>query len=78
MFFQASFCGIFWFNHHKFIETQFGTRATPQLPGLFQSNALIARDEGQHFYASCYLYRHFIANKLTPAKVRKDLHAQLD
>lgn len=69
LFFQASFASIFWFKHVKFVESPFGSRVHPELPGLFQLNALIARDEGLHFFFACYLYRQFIQEKLPESEV---------
>lgn len=53
LFFQGSFCIIFWYGHH------YGN-----LPGLTKSNEFISRDEGLHTDFGIYLYLYRIINKL--------------
>ena len=45
IFFASSFAAVFWF------------RARGVMPGLVQSNVMIARDEGLHVSFACLLYR---------------------
>ena len=46
VFFSSSFAAIFWL------------RMRGLMPGLVQSNVMIARDEGMHVHFACLLYRH--------------------
>lgn len=55
LFFQGSFCIIFWFNH-----TYNG-----KLPGLVKANEFISRDEGLHTAMGIYIYNNLIKNRLT-------------
>ncbi len=48
IFFSSSFAAIFW------------VRSRGLMPGLCQSNELIARDEGMHTSFACLLYHHLI------------------
>ncbi len=48
IFFSSSFAAIFWI------------RSRGLMPGLTQSNELIARDEGMHTSFACLLYRHLV------------------
>lgn len=50
IFFSGSFCGIYWMKKRG------------KLPGLCDSNELIARDEGLHRDYACYQYRELIVN----------------
>src|SRR6185437_5083475 len=52
IFFSGTFCAIFWL------------RKRGLMPGLCDTNELIARDEGIHRDFNCYLYRELIVNKL--------------
>ena len=52
IFFSGSFCSIYWL------------RKRGLMPGLCDSNELIARDEGIHRDYNCYKYREYIVNKL--------------
>lgn len=52
IFFSGTFCGIYWL------------RKRGLMPGLCDTNELIARDEGLHRDFNCYLYRDVITNKL--------------
>lgn len=54
LFFQGSFCIIFWYGHY------FGN-----LPGLTKANEFISRDEGLHTRFGIYLYKYKILNKLS-------------
>ena len=47
--FSSSFCAVFFFKN----------RGDAQMPGLFQSNELISRDEGLHRDFAVDLYHHF-------------------
>ncbi len=49
IFFSSSFAAIFWI------------RGRGLMPGLCQSNELIARDEGMHTSFACLLYHHLVA-----------------
>lgn len=53
LFFQGSFCIIFWYGHH------YGN-----LPGLTKANEFISRDEGMHTDFGIYLYLYKIINRL--------------
>jgi len=53
LFFQGSFCIIFWINH------QYG-----KLPGLTKANESISRDEGMHTDFGIGLYNKKIVNRL--------------
>ena len=57
--FSSSFASIFFFRN----------RGDCQMPGLFQSNELISRDEGLHRDFACDLYKHF--PKLPKLEVEK-------
>lgn len=57
IFFQGSFCAIFWLKKRGL------------MPGLSFSNELISRDEGSHSDFACLLYRNHITNKLDPARI---------
>jgi len=53
IFFSGSFCSIYWCKKRGL------------MPGLCQSNELIARDEGMHRDMACLLYRNYVQNKLS-------------
>jgi ribonucleoside-diphosphate reductase beta chain len=53
----GSFCSIFWLK-----------KAGKNLPGLFQSNEFIARDEGLHCQFACLLYSKLL-HKVSPEKL---------
>lgn len=55
LFFQGSFCILFWFNHTY----------TGKLPGLAMSNEFISRDEGLHTFVGIKLYNHRIQHRLS-------------
>lgn len=57
IFFSGSFCCIYWMKERGL------------LPGLCQSNDLIARDEGLHVDFAALLYSRYIVNKLTEEEV---------
>ena len=55
IFFSGSFCAIFWLKKRGI------------LPGLCQSNTLIARDEGMHQDFAALLYTDYVQHKLDDA-----------
>jgi ribonucleotide reductase beta subunit family protein with ferritin-like domain len=58
VFFQSSFCSIFWINHvYK-----------GALPGLIKSNEYISRDEGMHTVFGVLMYRRMV-HRLPEAEV---------
>jgi ribonucleoside-diphosphate reductase beta chain len=57
IFFSGSFCAIFWLKKRGL------------MPGLCQSNELIARDEGLHQDFACHLYVHHVRGRLDEATV---------
>ena len=57
IFFSGSFCSIYWLKSRGL------------MPGLAQSNELIARDEGLHRDFACHLYREHIQDKLPESTV---------
>lgn len=57
IFFSGSFCAIYWLKKRNL------------LPGLCQSNELIARDEGQHTEFACYLFRRVLCSQLDPLPI---------
>lgn len=57
IFFSGSFCCIYWIKEKGI------------LPGLCQSNDLIARDEGLHCNFAVLLYTKYIQNKLTEEEI---------
>jgi ribonucleoside-diphosphate reductase beta chain len=59
IFFSGSFCCIYWLKERGI------------LPGLCQSNDLIARDEGLHVDFAVLLYSKYIVNKLSDEVVHK-------
>jgi ribonucleoside-diphosphate reductase beta chain len=59
IFFSGSFCSIFWLKKKGL------------MPGLCQSNELIARDEGMHRDTGCLIYRNYIVNKLPNETVKE-------
>jgi ribonucleoside-diphosphate reductase beta chain len=59
LFFSGSFCCIYWLKERGI------------LPGLCQSNDLIARDEGLHVDFAVLLYSKYIVNKLSDEVVHK-------
>lgn len=59
IFFSGSFCSIFWLKKRGL------------MPGLTFSNELISRDEGLHTDFACLLYRNYISNKPSEARIRE-------
>ncbi len=59
IFFQGSFCCIYWLKERGL------------LPGLCQSNDLIARDEGLHTDFAVLLYVKYITHKLSDERVHQ-------
>ncbi len=59
IFFSGSFCSIFWLKKRGL------------MPGLTFSNELISRDEGLHTDFACLLYRNYIENKPSEARIRE-------
>jgi ribonucleotide reductase beta subunit family protein with ferritin-like domain len=59
VFFSGSFCAIFWLKERKL------------MPGLCNSNTLIARDESLHQEFAAYLYSTLLATRLTDARVHE-------
>src|SRR5690554_1013988 len=59
IFFSGSFCSIFWLKKRGL------------MPGLTFSNELISRDEGLHTDFACLLYRNYIQNKPSEARIRE-------
>lgn len=64
--FSGSFCSIFWLKKRGL------------MPGLAHSNELISRDEGMHTDFACLLYRKYIQNKLSEAKVHEILSGAME
>lgn len=59
--FSSSFCAIFYFKKRGY-----------QMPGLFQSNEYISRDEGLHCKFAVLIYGQLKAhNKISPARIRE-------
>lgn len=59
IFFSGSFCSIFWLKKRGL------------MPGLTFSNELISRDEGLHTDFACLLYRDYITDKPSEARIRE-------
>ena len=59
IFFSGSFCSIFWLKKRGL------------MPGLTFSNELISRDEGLHTDFACLLYRDYIQDKPSEARIRE-------
>jgi ribonucleoside-diphosphate reductase beta chain len=59
IFFSGAFCSIFWLKKRGL------------MPGLTFSNELISRDEGLHTDFACLLYRDYIENKPSEARIRE-------
>lgn len=59
IFFSGAFCSIFWLKKRGL------------MPGLTFSNELISRDEGLHTDFACLLYRDYIKDKPSEARVRE-------
>jgi ribonucleoside-diphosphate reductase beta chain len=59
IFFSGSFCSIFWLKKRGL------------MPGLTFSNELISRDEGLHTDFACLLYRDYVQNKPSEARIRE-------
>jgi len=59
IFFSGSFCAIFWIKKRGL------------MPGLTFSNELISRDEGLHCDFACLLYKQYVANKLSDARIHE-------
>lgn len=57
LFFSGSFCAIYWLSERGI------------MPGLCNSNAYIARDEGLHCDFAIMLYKKYIVNKLTQDEI---------
>jgi len=64
--FSGSFCSIFWLKKRGL------------MPGLSHSNELISRDEGMHTDFACLLYRNYVKNKLTEARVHEILKGAME
>jgi ribonucleoside-diphosphate reductase subunit M2 len=66
--FSASFCAIFYFRKRGF-----------PLPGLYQSNEYISRDEAMHCQFACMVHRQLQAhNRCSPARVREIIASAVD
>ncbi len=59
IFFSGAFCSIFWLKKRGL------------MPGLTFSNELISRDEGLHTDFACMLYKDYMVNKPSEARVRE-------
>lgn len=59
IFFSGAFCSIFWLKKRGL------------MPGLTFSNELISRDEGLHTDFACLLYRNYLAEKPSEARIRE-------
>ena len=59
IFFSGSFCSIFWLKKRGL------------MPGLTFSNELISRDEGLHTDFACLLYRNYVQDKPSEARIRE-------
>ena len=59
IFFSGSFCSIYWLKKRGL------------MPGLTFSNELISRDEGLHTDFACLLYKNYIENKPSEARIRE-------
>ena len=57
IFFSGSFCSIFWLKKRGL------------MPGLTFSNELISRDEGLHTDFACLLYKDYVQNKPSEARI---------
>lgn len=66
IFFSGSFCCIYWMKERGL------------LPGLCQSNDLIARDEGLHVDFAVLLYSKYIQHKLSEKEVYEMVHEALN
>lgn len=67
LFFQGSFCLIFWCNHQHGI-----------LPGLTKSNEFISRDEGMHTDFGILLYMTRIKKRLTQQEAHQIMSEAVD
>lgn len=67
LFFQGSFCIIFWINH------QYG-----KLPGLTKANEFISRDEGMHTDFGIGLYNKKIKNRLSQTTVHQIMNEAVE
>lgn len=63
IFFSGSFCSIYWLKERDDLDGAI-------MPGLVQSNELIARDEGLHQDFACLLYE-MIDNKLPQERIHQ-------
>lgn len=63
IFFSGSFCSIYWLKERDDFDGS-------MMPGLIQSNELIARDEGMHQDFACLLYSK-IVNQLPEERVHE-------
>lgn len=68
IFFSSSFCSIFWLQN-KFMG---------QFAGICLANNFIARDEGQHVFFSCFIYKNYITEKLPQKEVHKIFNEALE
>jgi ribonucleoside-diphosphate reductase beta chain len=59
IFFSGSFCSIYWLKKRGL------------MPGLCDSNELIAREEGMHYEVACYVYEHYVINKLSNEEIKQ-------
>lgn len=59
IFFSGAFCSIFWLKKRGL------------MPGLTFSNELISRDEGLHTDFACMLYKDYMTNKPSEARIRE-------
>jgi ribonucleoside-diphosphate reductase beta chain len=59
IFFSGSFCSIYWLKKRGL------------MPGLTFSNELISRDEGLHTDFACLLFKNYIENKPSEARIRE-------
>lgn len=66
IFFSGAFCSIFWLKKRGL------------MPGLTFSNELISRDEGLHTDFACLLYREYIENKPSEARIRELIMEAVD
>jgi ribonucleoside-diphosphate reductase beta chain len=64
IFFSGSFCSIFWLKERDDLDGSI-------LPGLIQSNELIARDEGMHQEFACLLYSMVGEDRLPQSRVHE-------
>lgn len=70
IFFSGSFCSIYWLKERDDFDGS-------MMPGLIQSNELIARDEGMHQDFACLLYS-YIENKVPEERVHEIIKEAVD